>query len=95
MVRRTTTVWRELIDGQVTSGLAVAAFCARERIAPASFYRWRRSFQARTAGRESVRPPVAVVREPAFVDLGALTAGGRVELRLDLGRGVVLQLSCG
>ncbi len=95
MTRRTTSAWRKLIEEKATSGVPVAAFCVRERIAPASFYRWRRSFQARTAGREPVRPPVAVVNEPAFVDLGTLAAGGRVELRLDLGRGVVLQLGCG
>jgi len=95
MARRTTEAWRKLIDGQATSSLPVVAFCTRERIAPASFYRWRRAFQARTSGREADRPPVAVVSEPAFVDLGALAAGARVELRVDLGRGVVLRLSCG
>lgn len=95
MGRRSSEAWHKLIDRQATSGLPVVAFCARERLAPASFYRWRRSFQARVPGREAARRPVAVVREPAFVDLGALAASARVELRVDLGRGVVLQLSCG
>ncbi len=33
---------------------------------------------------------------PTFVDLGTLSDGGsRFDLRLDLGRGVVLHLTCG
>ena len=95
MARRTSEVWHKLIDAQAASDLPVVAFCARERIAPASFYRWRRGLQARVCGGTASRAPVAVVNESGFVDLGALAQGGRVELRLDLGRGVVLQLSRG
>lgn len=34
--------WREILRKQRASGLSVAAFCRRSRIAQASFYAWRR-----------------------------------------------------
>jgi hypothetical protein len=74
----------------------VAAYCERQRISRASFHRWRAQPAAavmRDAGGESVG--VAPART-AFVDLGALREhGSRLELRLDLGGGVVLQIARG
>jgi hypothetical protein len=74
----------------------VAAYCARERISRASFHRWRAQPAAavtRDGGGERVG--VATARA-AFVDLGALRErGSRLELRLDLGEGWVLQIARG
>lgn len=39
------TRWREIVRKQWASGLSVAAFCRRSRIAPASFYLWRRKLR--------------------------------------------------
>lgn len=86
-VRRSADSWRAIVAKQSSSGLSVAAFCARERLNAPSFYQWR----SRLAGAEA---SAASPRE-AFVDLGALSAGGRLELRIDLGAGVVLHLARG
>lgn len=87
--RRNAEVWRGLLTKQSESGLSIAAFCARERLNPGSFYQWRSLL-----GRNASAPASASTRE-GFVDLGALDAGGRFELRLDLGGGLVLRLARG
>lgn len=92
MARRTPEAWRALVAGHGASGLTIEAYCARQGICKGSFYRW----QAIQAEKAEVRHPVVrpQAREPAFVDLGALQpTGSRVELRLDLGCGIVLQLT--
>lgn len=85
--RRDAESWRALLASQADSGLTVAAFCARERLSAASFYQWRSRL-----GRTEA-PAAAVVARDAFVDLGALSSGGRFELRIDLGGGLVLRLA--
>ena len=76
------------------SGLAVAAFCRRESISTSSFYRWR-SLLSGSLPREVVtRSPLrAAPGAPTFVDLGTLRGVREpLELRLDLGGGVLLHL---
>lgn len=96
MKRRTKEAWRSLVAGQAGSGLTVQAYCRRERICTASWYRWRGLLG--TGGGTS---PVAergiapVSSVPAFVDLGMLRSEHRVELRLELGNGIVLSLARG
>ena len=86
--------WQALVVRQVASGLSVAAFCARERVSAASFYQWRARLRA--DGESGSATPVREDAADAFVDLGALAlGGGRLALRLDLGGGVLLQLSRG
>jgi transposase-like protein len=41
-VRRSPEQWRELIAGQLGSGLGVGAFCQHHQITSSCFYRWRR-----------------------------------------------------
>lgn len=93
MKRRTKAAWDDLVAGQVRSGLTVAAYCRRERICTASFYRWRGILDS--APQTDARPTaLPATTRPAFVDLGPLMRSGqRVELRVELGAGVVLQLS--
>ncbi len=94
--RRTAQEWQSLVTGHSASGLSVAAYCERERISRASFHRWRAQPAAavtRAAGSESV---VDAQPRAAFVDLGALRErSSRLELRLDLGEGWVLQIARG
>ena len=47
--------WRRWIARWQSSGLSVAAFCARHGLAAPSFYAWRRTLQRRAA------PPAAFV----------------------------------
>ena len=94
MARRTPEAWRAVVTGYGSSGLTIAAYCARQGISKSSFYRW----QAIHGCKAEVRYPIVKPKasEPTFLDLGAMPAVDfRVELRLDLGRGIVLQLAYG
>ncbi len=99
--------WGELLGRFEPETETVAQFCTREGVCAASFYRWR-SRLAGQAGKESraghrPRTPSALTgRKAGFVDLGPLTAASTgptgnapagLLLRLDLGDGVVLQIS--
>ncbi len=84
------------------AGMTVSDFCAREGLNTASFYRWRARLGAagdvqRTARR--VKPQSLSVQPSAasFIELGSLAVPARdtcnaLELRLDLGGGIVLQI---
>ena len=85
---------RAIMTRFVESGLAVEAFCRRESISASSFYRWR-SLLDDLSPREVVpRSPSRAARSAAaFVDLGPLQRShAPLELRLDLGGGVLLHL---
>jgi hypothetical protein len=93
MKRRTRQRWRDLVAGFEGSGQTVSAYCARSRISVGSFYRWRALLDL---SPQAVPASPAVSAAP-FVDLGALgsSSTGRLELRLELGHGIVLQLARG
>lgn len=98
--RRGIEVWRSLVSGQAGSGLSVAGYCARESITVSSFRRWRRLLDAGSATERGGTSAVVSTRKapavPRFVDLGTLPERGMpVALRLELGSGVVLQLTVG
>jgi hypothetical protein len=50
-------LWRERVGRQAVSGLSIRQFCARERIATASFYAWRR--RLKSGADAAGRPPGA------------------------------------
>ncbi len=87
--RRSRHEWQSLLAKLDGSGLGVDAFCRREGISAASLYRWRTLF--RDGGEVAAGNKV-----PAFVDLGTLNSASlsrsRIELKLDLGDGLVLHL---
>ena len=88
-VRRSEREWRAIVSRFERSGLEVEAFCQREGVSAASIYRWRRML-GESVAEGAIGRQEAV---PTFVDLGALRAGGRaLELKLELGEGVVLHL---
>ena len=90
--RRSAREWSELLSRFAASGLSVAAFCEQEEISAASLYRWR----SLLGGAIESRAMDADAPMPAFVDLGGLgaprPASERLEIRLDLGGGLVLSL---
>jgi putative transposase len=101
-VRRGREGWQALLSGFGGSGLSAEAYCRREGISSASFYRWRSKL---SDGGEQGRAIVTRRAAPAFVDLGALRSSRaldadsrltqvsrRLDLRLDLGDGLVLHL---
>lgn len=85
---------RAIISRFGESGLGVEAFCLRESISLSSFYRWRSLLD--DSSRSNGATPRASKPGPntaGFVALGTLRgADAALELRLDLGGGVVLQL---
>jgi putative transposase len=87
-------VWREVLGRFAKSGLSAVAFCEREGLSSKSFYRWRERLDREPHQRRVARAaPSNPSATPGFIDLGALKGrGSRVELRLDLGGGVLLHL---
>ncbi len=51
--------WRVRLEHQVTSGISVSAFCAREGVSSTSFYAWKRRLRARSLPARP-EPPVFV-----------------------------------
>lgn len=96
-IRRSAAAWRELIAQQSRSGLAVQEFCQREGLNASVFWRWRlRLKRSMEGGRVRARPDAAPKIAAPFIDLGDLRSGGsRLEVRLDLGAGVVLSIARG
>ena len=92
--RPSTEMRRAIMARFAESGLSVDTFCQRESISTSSFYRWRPllgdSSPREVATHSSLN---AVGRAAAFVDLGTLhRPHAPLELRLDLGGGVLLHL---
>ncbi|WP_428946840.1 IS66 family insertion sequence element accessory protein TnpA [Acidithiobacillus ferrooxidans] len=100
--RRSAAEWRALVAQQAVSGLPIGAFCRKVSVSTASFYRWQGLLQ-KNGDSGMAAAVTAPRRTPDFVDLGALedlapsarrdaAASPRVELRLELGGGLVLHL---
>jgi hypothetical protein len=99
--------WGELLGRFEPETETVAEFCTREGVCPASFYRWRSRLAGQTgevsrAGHQARTPRALAGQRSGFVDLGPLTTASTgpttnvsagLLLRLDLGGGVVLQIS--
>jgi hypothetical protein len=91
-VKRSQGEWGALLSRFARSGLSVEAFCRQELISAASFYRWRGLLGDGRLGGEVVHHQPG----PAFVDLGALNCRSlprpRLDLKLDLGDGLIVHL---
>jgi hypothetical protein len=95
--------WREVMRRFDASGSTVSAFCMHEGLNPTSFYRWRARLSggSGTAGSHDAPAAHAPEKQPTgagFIELGSLAQAadpcpGGLELRLELGGGVVLHLS--
>jgi len=87
--RRSREEWQALLNRFDARRDSVSAFCARELISEASYYRWRGLLPVGV--HERATPP----SPNAFLDLGHLRSGqpgSRLDLKLDLGGGLVLHL---
>jgi putative transposase len=93
--------WCEVLQRFDGAGVTVAEFCRREGLSKSSFQRWRSLLRAATRsqpiGEREDRPQELAASQ--FVDLGALggadSGTGRLQIKLDLGGGIVLQLTRG
>ncbi len=92
--RRSRHEWRSLLAKFDGGDMGVEAFCRRQAISAASFYRWR-GLLGNGSGSDG-GAGVASDAVPAFVDLGTLDSSAssrpRIELKLDLGDGLSLHL---
>jgi putative transposase len=93
--RLSAEAWPAMVSQFVSSGMSAEAFSQQQRVSLASLKHWQQKLQGAKRGQTTVvraaQPEVA-----GFVDLGALRGSRtRVELRLDLGDGVLLTLSRG
>ena len=94
--RRSRQEWETVFARFAASGLGIEPFCIGEGLSESSFRRWRSLLGSQTP--PAARPGSGATSEPTgFVDAGTLKLGGtgRLELRLDLGDGVILHLSRG
>ena len=97
---RELAMWRERFQRCSSSRLAVAPFCARERVSVASFYHWRKKLGPQvprrpTSVRGDVFQPVAVVPAAWGVSI-RLPGGTQIEVRaehLDTVRAVIAEVA--
>jgi hypothetical protein len=94
--RRSAQAWGDMVARFAQSGLTEEAFCESEGISTKLFHRWRMK-RARATPRPAASKPARVAPSPAptagFVDLGSLKdSGSKLEMRLDLGGGVLLHV---
>lgn len=91
--------WREVFHRFDGGGESVVGFCKREGLNKSSFHRWRQRLAATPAIASTARQVRAAARpSPAakFIEMGSMSAAGapaqRLDVRLELGGGLVLQL---
>ena len=94
--RRSAETWRALVARFAQSGLTEEVFCQGEGVSAKLFHRWRAK-RVRARPLSAVEKPTRVAPSPAlsagFVDLGSLKdSGSKLEMRLDLGGGVLLHV---
>ncbi len=88
--------WRKILGRFEESGQAESVFCAQERISTQSLRRWRLRLGGES-DRALVSKAAHVTSHPAgFIDLGTLRSSvSRLEVRLELGAGIVLSIARG
>lgn len=89
---RSSDEWLTLLQKFAVSDVSIADFCRQEGISEGSFYRWRNLL---TTGQLRPRPITDEI-PTSFIELGTLTPpaidSSRLDIRLELGGGVVLHL---
>jgi hypothetical protein len=93
--RLSADAWAAMVGTFEASDLSAEAFCQQQRVSLASLQRWRAKLGVVPA--RTPKPAMDALTNSeaaAFVDLGKLPMrSGQLEVRLDFGGGVVLQLS--
>lgn len=96
--------WSEVMRRFEGAGATVKRFCTQEGLSTQSFYRWRDRLDGDGGVRAPTPPTSALIRQPrseadSFIELGELPGAAApahlatgLELRLELGGGVVLQI---
>ncbi len=79
--------WREVIERQRASGHSIVGFCAKERLAPASFHAWKRRLrrprrETGKTGKQALVPIQIISDPPAGVGKLEVQWPGGVVLRV-------------
>jgi hypothetical protein len=92
--RLSADAWSTMVEKFEASGLPEEVFCQQERVSLASLHRWRTKPRSEPGRKRPATRAEAGAETASFVDLGGLPMrSGQLEVRLDFGGGVVLQLS--
>ena len=87
---RSAAEWQTLITAHERSGLSQEAFCKGEGVSVMSLSNWRKRLSTQSDDSRTEKTP-----SPTFIEIGntmrPLDAG--VKVRLELGSGIVLELS--
>jgi hypothetical protein len=102
------STWRDRFARHAASGQSVEAFCRSEAVSVATFYHWRTRLRSRNSEPAmtrqpvsapspfidlgSVKRPIACAAVPGNEDTSHHTPA-RLEVRIDLGAGVVLTIA--
>ena len=74
--------WRQVVARQPTSGLSINRFCAREGLATATFYTWRRRLEQGVGGRGGMTAPVGFAPVQVQPEAAPALAAGGIEIFL-------------
>lgn len=92
--RLSADAWSTMVKKFEASGLSEEVFCQQERVSLAGLQRWRTKSRPEVGKRPPPPGTVASAETASFVELGGLPMrSGQLEVRLDFGGGLVLQLS--
>jgi hypothetical protein len=93
-VRRSREQWQSLVARYESGSLSAKQFCQQEDISQPSLWRWRALLSGGRPG--GLGDVVEQAPRGPFIDAGVLgldrNDGGRLELKLELGGGLVLHL---
>jgi hypothetical protein len=93
--RRGIESWRQIIDGQSSSGLAVAAYCSKHRISKCSFYNWKQRLRQPAQGKVAPTAPFVELKNPVSSTAGielCLPGDRRLLVRPGFDRDLLLEL---
>lgn len=79
--------WRQIIAGQASSGLTVAAYCLERGIHQGSFYSWKRRLRSPAKRNRPPKPAFVEVTPPRMGTAGTIEICLRGERRLLVQRG--------
>jgi hypothetical protein len=79
--------WRQIVDGQRSSGLTVAAYCLERGITEGSFYTWKQRLRSPARPKRLFKPAFVEVTRPSAETAGMIKICLRGERRLLARRG--------
>ncbi len=85
-------LWRDRIRRQVQSGLTIAQFCQRERIARSKFYAWKGRLRVAVDAAPATALPARSTFLPVTVRVVEHSSDDRLPIEADLPNGIRLRI---